>query len=111
MELVLDKRKHDRRQLFLTRVLARELHRELQAAGLTSHTLTDTVERLLFGITAIVDGSRVMDDDGERVVPVLMFEDAYPPQAVVTNGGTSFMHEYASGIAEEVIEAAEATGE
>ena len=107
MDIIVDKRVFDKRQLFLTRVLARELYRELRAAGVTAEKLGEAVENLLFGITAIVDGSRVMEDDGDRVVPVLMFGDDYPPKTVIGYGGTSFMHEYAMGIAEEVMEAAE----
>jgi hypothetical protein len=46
-----------------------------------------------------------MEDGDQRVVPVLMFGDEYPPKAVIRNDGTSFMHEYAIGIADEICEA------
>jgi hypothetical protein len=105
MDISVDAGTYDQRQLFLTRVLARELRHGLQGAGLSAEVLSETVSNLLFGITAIIDGSRVMEDGDQRVVPVLMFGDEYPPKAVIRNDGTSFMHEYAIGIADEICEA------
>lgn len=92
--------------LLVIAFLAREIHRELQKAGLRSKVLSETVFNL-FGITAIIDGSRVMNDGDQRVAPVLMFAGEYPPKAVIRNDGTGFMREYASGFADEVCEANE----
>ena len=73
MQVIVDKSSYDNLQLYLTRIIALDVREMLSQAGLSGVALQDAVEAVTFGITTIIDGSRVMEHENQPVVPVLTF--------------------------------------
>jgi hypothetical protein len=80
----------------------------LTESGIPEERLADVAGGVAFSIAAIMDGSRVMESEGQMLIPVLTFaEDSERTKLVVRPGG-SFMHEYVSATVDDVFDEDEA---
>jgi hypothetical protein len=105
MKITLDRNRFDELQLALLEELIRAVRDGLREAGVTDDdTLFDATGNLAFAIAAIVDGSRVMQLDGEPVVPVLTFAGEPGSSELIGAEGGSWMHEYVFGSVEDVFD-------
>jgi hypothetical protein len=84
--------------------IVHDIHGALAPLELPEDRLRSTIEDLAFGISTIIDGSRVMELDGEPVLPRLGFARAEDNAELLVTQGGSFMHEYAIGMACAVVD-------
>ena len=103
MEIVKDSDRFDSLQIRLLAEITRDVMNGLIELGIPSEKLQEGTENLVFGIAAIVDGSRVMELDGQPVNPVLTFAADDDKQQLIDAGG-SWMHEYAMSTVEEIVQ-------
>src|SRR5687768_17252881 len=103
MEIIKDSDRFDSFQMRVLQEIARDVMNGLIELGIPPDKLQDATENLTFGIAAIVDGSRVMELDGQPVLPVLTFAADEESTQLIHEGG-SWMHEYAIGTVEEIVE-------
>lgn len=97
INVVVDKSAFDDRQRALLRIIAKEVRQRLTEWGAYSD---ERLDALVFYLTAIIDGSRVMEHEGKDLIPFLTFAEERSPSQVISFGGTSFMHEYSVDVAE-----------
>jgi hypothetical protein len=97
ISVVVDKSAYDDRQRALLRHIAEDVRQRLTQWGAYSD---DRLDDLLFRLTAIIDGSRVMEHEGKPLIPFLTFAEERSPSQIISFGGTSFMHEYSVDVAE-----------
>ena len=78
----------------------------LREVGLTDdQALKEATGNIAFSIAAIIDGSRVMELDGQDVIPVLTFaKQRNGDELVAAQSGGSWMHEYVFGAVDEAFE-------
>ena len=108
MKVTIDRSGHDARQLSLTREIARASRDALRESGVAPDQLEKAVQNLTFRITAILDGSGDLDFEEDLAIPIVMFTNQDDKVTdVVSNGGTSFMHEYAMSVASDILSEAE----
>ncbi len=98
--VVVERRAFDALQLRLLREIAHEIKNALGAGGIAGEKARELTENLTSGIAAIIDGSRVMKLGGLAVEPVLTFRN--DDADLIGAGGSSWMHEYANGMVEEI---------
>jgi hypothetical protein len=101
MKVVVDADSFDELQLFLTGQIVGAIHRGLRAANLTPEQLEEAVSAAAFNVCCVIDGSTQMKLNDTQVVPVLTFADSGACESLTSCGGTSFMHEYVQGAAED----------
>jgi hypothetical protein len=101
-KVIIDWRAFDPLQIRILEEVAREIHGALKEAGIPAGKKRELTENLTFGIAAIIDGSRMMELDGYPVVPVLTFEKRGAD--LIGAEGSSWMHEYAIGTVEELLD-------
>ena len=85
--------------------IAERIVEDLQAAGLKGAALADLAGSIAFSVMSVIDGSDLGDDDGEGdpMVPILTFaKTADEPEALIWGGSTSWMHEMAFGLIEDI---------
>lgn len=105
MKISVDTDRFDELQLRVLEELVAAVRDGLREAGITDdQALYDATGSIAFSIAAIVDGSRVMELDGEPVIPVLTFAKARNGSELVGAEGGSWMHEYVFGTVDEVFE-------
>ena len=102
MEVVIEKKKYDRYQRRLLREIIKAIRKDLSESNVTPALICELTENIAFSVSAIVDGSHVMQVDGKTLAPILTFRHPGDPDALVSCGSASFMHEYAIGMAEEL---------
>ena len=112
MQVIIDKAAYDKLQLYLTRIIALDVREMLSQAGLNGVALQEAVEAVTFGITTIIDGSRVMEHEDQPVVPVLTFgvlDDDEEVHDLLSTGDSSHMSDYATGTVAELFASGETT--
>jgi hypothetical protein len=97
MRVIIDEALFDRRQAALLGELVQLVKDAVHASDMSEGTKQLFIETLLFNVTCVIDGSQVMELDGEPLVPRLTFANERDGDAVVSCGGGSFMHEYVMG--------------
>ncbi|HEX7890746.1 MAG TPA: hypothetical protein VF522_15405 [Ramlibacter sp.] len=75
----------------------------LEKAGVRDAALAEAAASISFSVAAIIDGSRVMELDGEPVLPFLTFARGPDESELVASRGGSGMHEYVHGIVEDML--------
>ena len=100
----IDPQKFDPLQIRLLEEIARDIYGSLKDAGVEEGLVDELTEKLTFGISAIIDGSRVMELGGAPVFPVLTFAAEENNTELIAPEGASWMHEYAMGMVEQIIE-------
>lgn len=104
--ITVDTDRFDRLQLHLLGEIVRAVRAGLSKAGVKDDQLLfEATGDLSFAIAAIVDGSLVMELDGQEVVPILAFAEERDGDQLVGRGGASWMHEYVFGTVDEVFAA------
>jgi hypothetical protein len=82
----------------------RTIKSDLADSGISEERLADVTGDVAFSIAAIIDGSRVMQADGQPLIPVLTFaEDSERTKLVVRSGGSS-MHEYVHSTVDDIFD-------
>jgi hypothetical protein len=92
MDITENESAFDKRQLALVREIIRAIKNDLADSGIPE-------ERL-----AIIDGSRVMQADGQPLIPVLTFADDTQRSKFIGRPGGSFMHEYVHGTVDDIFD-------
>jgi hypothetical protein len=101
-----DESKFDSLQEYLIGEIVTAIRDGLQEAGISDdQALYEATGSIAFSIAAIVDGSRIMELEGERVVPVLTFANSRDAEELISaSAGGSWMHEYVFATVDEVFE-------
>jgi len=108
MEIVIDSDRFDALQLRVLEEIIKSIRTGLREAGVADdQALYDATGNIAFAVAAIVDGSRIMDLDGERVVSVLTFAKERNGTELVGAEGGSWMHEYVFGTVDDVFDCEE----
>ena len=102
MQIKIDRDEFDKRQRAVIQEIACNVKDLLQEMGLGDDR--GLVESLVFDISAILDGSRVMELDGKPLLPFLTFADEREPKQLLAAEGGSWMHEICGGVVEEMFE-------
>ncbi|HWN94363.1 MAG TPA: hypothetical protein VNT99_04975 [Methylomirabilota bacterium] len=102
MRVKIDNAEFSRRQELLLQEIAQTAIAIVEGAGVPSKRRRDVVETITFQITAIIDGSRVMD--GGELRPYLTFADNDERTRLVATEGGSYMHELAHKVIAELID-------
>jgi len=102
MKVQIDESQFDDLQMEVGYAIAHEVYTALKKAGFPdSAQLEEIVQTALFHIGCLLDGSaEVKGPDGPMQV-VLTFRKHQHDSTLISGGGTSWIHEYASGIAED----------
>lgn len=104
MQISIDTDKFDELQIRLLEEIIRSVASGLKEAGISDESaLSEATGNIAFAIGAIIDGSRVMEFDGQPVVPILTFAKARGGSDLVAAEGGSWMHEYAFSAVDEVL--------
>lgn len=105
-KITIDPDRFDELQLRLLEEIIASVRDGLRQAGVSdSQALYEATEKISFSVAAVIDGSRIMDLDGARVIPVLSFaKKRNDAEELVGAEGGSWMHEYVSGAVDEVFE-------
>ncbi len=108
MKITIDSDRFDPLQMRLLKEIITSVRSELHGAGVTDdEILYEATSNIAFAVAAIVDGSRVMDLDGEEVVPVLTFAKERNGTDLIGAEGGSWMHEYVFGAIDEIFDGEE----
>lgn len=108
MKINIDTDRFDELQSRVLEELIVSIRDGLREAGITDEdALVEATGNIAFSVAAIIDGSRVMDLDGDEVVPVLTFANERNGEDLVAAKGGSWMHEYVFGTVEEIFEGEE----
>jgi hypothetical protein len=103
MKITIDSTRFDELQLHLLEEIIASVRDGLREAGITDdQALYEATGNISFSIAAIVDGSRIMDLDGDAVVPVLTFAKQRNGADLVGAEGGSWMHEYVFSAIDDV---------
>lgn len=103
MNITIDTDRFDALQIRLLEEIIRVARDGLRDAGVTDEDkLHEATGNLAFAIACVVDGSTVMDLDGDPVLPVLTFAGERHGSDLVGAEGGSWMHEYAFGLLDDV---------
>jgi len=94
----------DKRQLALIREIVRAIKSDLADSGIPEERLADVTGGVAFSIAAIIDGIRVMQADGQPLIPVLAFAEDSERMKFVGRPGGSFMHEYVYGTVDDIFD-------
>jgi hypothetical protein len=94
----------DKCQLALIREIIRAIKSDLADSGIEEDRLADVTGEVAFSVAAILDGSRVMQADGQPLIPMLTFAEDAERTKLVGRAGGSFMHEYVHGIVDDVFD-------
>lgn len=104
MKVLIDVNQFDALQMRLLEEIIGSVASGLKEAGITDETaLAEAVGSIAFSVAAIVDGSRVMELDGQPVVPVLTFAKEPNGDSLIAAEGGSWMHEYVFGAVDDVL--------
>ncbi|WP_374012738.1 hypothetical protein [Pseudoxanthomonas koreensis] len=97
---------YDAMQLALTREIVESILSGLKQAGVSDRAmLEEAAGNIAFSVTAIVDGSAVMELNGESLSPVLTFCHPKNEGEIITAGeGGSWMHEYVFGVLSDILD-------
>ena len=105
MKLVFDEARFDARQLFLMEKIVETLLDGLRSAGVDdSQTLHDATSDMAFSLACILDGSRIMELDGEPVLPFIGFANERDGDEIVVSEAGTWMHEYSHGTVSDVFD-------
>jgi len=105
MKITIDSDRFDELQLRVLEELVTSIRDGLREAGVTDdQALYKATGNIAFSVAAILDGSRVMELDGEQLVPVLTFAKERNVSDLVGAEGGSWMHEYVFGAVDEVFD-------
>lgn len=108
MNIIADDEQFDAMQEALLREIVRAIRMGLGEIGVEPEKAFEATEKITFGIAALLDGSRPVMMDGEKVQPFLAFKQ--DEDCLISNGGSS-LHEMAFDVALEVCgDVDEATG-
>ena len=103
MKLTIDEDRFDSFQIRVLNEIIRTVRDGLKGAGVTGDSeLEEFTGNIVFSIAAIVDGSRIMELDGQPVVPFLTFQTDRDGDELITANGGSWMHEYACSAVDEM---------
>lgn len=104
MQVSIDSDKFDALQIRLLEEIIRSVAAGLKSAGITEESaLSEATGSIVFSIGAIIDGSRVMELDGQPVVPFLAFANERGGNDLLAAEGGSWMHEYVFGAVDEIL--------
>ena len=87
-------------QAFLTGEIVKTVYEAFDGAGLPKRKRQELTTRIAFNVCAAIDGSLVMKRRRKDVSPVLTF--AADESTLIYGGGSSDMHEYLHGVADEL---------
>lgn len=104
MDITENESAFDKRQLALTREIIRAIKGDLADSGIPEERLADVTGDVAFSIAAIIDGSRVMQADGQPLIPVLTFADDAQRSKFIGRAGGSFMHEYVHSTVDDIFD-------
>jgi hypothetical protein len=104
MNVTVDESEFDRLQLALTKELVGAVHRALVRAGIPEALLHRATADVTFSVCTTMDASLRMEIDGNPLRPAVTFLKPDMPNELISAGGTSWMHEYALGFADEYFE-------
>ncbi len=102
MKVQIDTDRFDHLQMEFGYAIADEVHTALKKAGVPDgERLEELVAEALFHIGCVVDGSREVKGPDGPLQAVLTFRQNPHDDTLISAGGTSWIHEYAFGIAED----------
>lgn len=104
MKIEKDDDKYDKFQEHILENIVREIKDTLEEKGVDEDLIYDITGDLAFSICAIVDSSRVMEVEGEPVLPFLTFAKSDKKEELIAMDGGSYMHEMAFGFTDEVFD-------
>ncbi len=105
MKVMVDSDRFDELQLRLLEEMVASIRDGLREAGVSDdQRLYEATGQMAFSLAAIIDGSRVMERDGEVLLPVLTFAKERHGAELVAAEGSSWMHEYVFGTVDELFE-------
>lgn len=105
MKITINSDRFDELQLRILEELIGSIRDALEEAGITdAQALREATGSIAFSVAAIIDGSRIMELDGEPVTPVLTFAKEVDGTDLVGAEGGSWMHEYVFGTVDEVFD-------
>jgi hypothetical protein len=103
MKVELNPDRFDELHLCVLEELIGAIRTGLAEAGTTDdQALYEATGSIGFAVAAIVDGSRLMQLDGQSVVPFLTFAKERNGAELVATEGGSFLHEYVFSKVDEV---------
>ncbi|HNR99956.1 MAG TPA: hypothetical protein PKX48_13315 [Planctomycetota bacterium] len=109
MKITINSHRFDALQLRLLEELINSIRTGLKKAGITDvQTLREATGNIAFSVAEIIDGSCVMELDGEPVVPVLTFAKEVNGTDLVAAKGGSWMHEAVFGTVDDMFDSGSA---
>ena len=99
MNIIEDDEQFDAMQETLLREIVRAIRMGLGDIGIEPEKAFEATEKITFGIAALIDGSRPVMIDGNKVEPFLTFKQ--DEDSLISCGGSS-LHEMAFNVALEV---------
>jgi hypothetical protein len=97
MEVQVNWEEFDELQRYLAGEIVATVHNALKDLKLPRSQLTDVINNIAFNVCCAIDGSTIMEHKGRPLIPVLTFSESSDFNRVISNGSTSFMHEYVHG--------------
>lgn len=94
MEVQVNWEEFDELQRYLVGEIAASVHNALEDLNLPRPKLADVINEIAFNVCCAIDASTIMENKGRKVLPVLTFSESSDFNRVISNGSTSFMHEY-----------------
>ena len=104
MNIQIDEDRFDALQMRLLLEMVTSFKEVLEEAKIADDLLEDLTGKLAFSAAAIVDGSQLMDHEGEQIRPHLSFSTDDTHTEAISIEGASWMHEYVFGAIDEVFE-------
>ena len=104
IEISVDEARYDKLQLHLIGEIIRSIKTDLKEAGIAEERVADVTGDIAFSVATIIDGSRVMELEGQPLVPVLTFAEDAERTKLVARAGGSFMHEYVCATVDDLFD-------
>ena len=102
MNIHIDSDEYNKRQMQLLEYLVREIISTLEEEGVSPDRLRKTVDSLAFRICTILDSSRIIDVEGKRLRPFLVFADDKRFEELVANEDGSSLHDEVYQLIEKI---------
>ncbi len=116
MKTILDDEKFDCFQAKMVEHIIDSIKRTLISKGIDEEDAYDMTGEIAFNVCAVIDGSAVMDYEGEDIIPFLGFSQTNPEtkneiatketatkeEVILINSAGSYLHEMTFGVLDEV---------
>lgn len=100
--IIEDENRFDELQRHVLRTIVESIREDIKDLKLSEDEKFDLTSNIAFSVAAIIDASRIMELDGQEVLPILAFAKTRGGEELITSDGGSWMHEYAAGMVDDV---------